>query len=62
MYNKNVLQRRFLMEYKGELISNQEAENREENYKKDKKLGSFMYFFEHKKQKLWRVLKNDDIN
>lgn len=44
----------FLLEYPGELITSEEGEARNEEYKK-RKLGSFLYYFPSAdgKQKLW---------
>ena len=37
----------FVVEYIGELISGSEARSREDEYKKDPNVGSFMFFFSH---------------
>jgi SET domain-containing protein len=44
----------FICEYRGELISNHEAQCREESSDHN---GCYMYFFEYKSKKLWYVLK-----
>uniref|UniRef100_A0A915DFH0 [histone H4]-lysine(20) N-methyltransferase n=1 Tax=Ditylenchus dipsaci TaxID=166011 RepID=A0A915DFH0_9BILA len=38
----------FVVEYKGEIISYKEAKIREDEYGKDSKIGSYMYFFRHR--------------
>ena len=40
-------------EYSGELISYEEAKNREEEYGKDTSIGCYMYYFKYKTKKLW---------
>ncbi|KAL3317421.1 SET domain containing (Lysine methyltransferase) 8 [Cichlidogyrus casuarinus] len=35
----------FVVEYAGELVSDKEAKDREEKYKKDPSIGSYMFFF-----------------
>ena len=42
----------FLLEYPGELVSDKEGENRHLDYGR-RSLGSFLYFFEDGKKKLW---------
>jgi hypothetical protein len=42
----------FLLEYKGDLISENEAFSRELEYANDN-LGCFMYYFCHEGQQLW---------
>jgi SET domain-containing protein len=44
----------FLMIYKGQLISCDEATQREKNYRRQK-LGCFMYYFKHKGKEMWLV-------
>ena len=44
-----------LCEYSGELISHAEALQREGTYEKDSTLGCYLYFFQHKRTKLWYV-------
>ena len=41
----------FLLEYKGELISQEEGERREEEY--DESLGSFIFFFTMGRKTMW---------
>ena len=41
----------FLLHYKGELISEEEGNKREQNY--PKKAGRFMFFFVHNGKSLW---------
>ena len=41
----------FLLEYKGELISQEEGERREEEY--DESLGSFIFFFKMGRKTMW---------
>ena len=42
----------FLLEYRGELISKQNGEEREEAYKKERR-GCFLYFFKSGSRNLW---------
>ena len=42
-----------LCEYSGELISHAEALKRESTYEKDPSIGCYLYFFQHKQNKLW---------
>ena len=42
-------------EYSGELISLEEAREREVEYGKDPSVGCYMYYFSHKSNKLWQV-------
>lgn len=42
-------------EYSGELISQEEARHREDEYTKDSKIGCYMYYFEYKSKRLWSV-------
>ena len=42
-------------EYSGELISLEEAREREAEYGKDPSVGCYMYYFSHKSNKLWQV-------
>ena len=43
----------FLCEYKGEMISYNEARKREKEYSKDPSIGCFMYYFEWRNKKMW---------
>ncbi|XP_028417446.1 histone-lysine N-methyltransferase set-1-like [Dendronephthya gigantea] len=47
----------FLLEYKGELISQEEGYIREKNYPDD--LGSFLFFFQQGNASLWYVQANN---
>ena len=40
-------------EYSGELISQDEARRREDEYAKDSKIGCYMYYFEYKGKRWW---------
>lgn len=42
-----------ICEYSGDLITEKEAEKREEEYLKDPAVGCYMYFFMHKSKKWW---------
>lgn len=42
-----------LCEYAGELLSHEEAIEREHTYEDDPNIGSYMYFFKYKSRKLW---------
>ena len=44
----------FLLEYAGDLVSEEEGEKRHEEYG-TRGLGSFLYFFQDGRKKLWRV-------
>ena len=41
----------FLLQYRGEIITHEEGEHRQENYPVDK--GSFLFFFQDKGGKYW---------
>ena len=43
----------FVCEYAGELIPEEEAVLREEEYLKDTSVGCYMFFFQHKSNKWW---------
>lgn len=43
----------FVVEYIGELIDQNEADNREERYMKNVNFGCYMYYFRHKEQQWW---------
>ena len=43
----------FVVEYKGDIISNKEAKQRESVYSMDPRYGCYMYYFEYKNRKLW---------
>ena len=43
----------FVCEYAGELISIKEAKQREEDYAKDEKIGSYMYYIQYNEKKYW---------
>lgn len=51
MCEKEFQQGDFLLEYRGELLSLQEGEKREEEYPEDK--GSFLFFFQHDGKVKW---------
>jgi SET domain-containing protein len=52
VFTKNEISRGdFLLEYRGELINEEEGQKRERNY--DEEFGSFMYFFQYMGKKLW---------
>ena len=42
----------FVCEYSGELLTYQQAKEREK-YQKRQSVGSFMYYFTHKGKKIW---------
>ena len=42
-----------ICEYSGELISYEEAKEREEQYQENPSVGCYMYYFEYKNKKLW---------
>lgn len=42
-------------EYSGELITHEQAKEREEKYTQDSSVGCYMYYFEYKNEKLWSV-------
>ena len=44
-----------LCEYSGELITLQNAEDREGIYCKDESVGCYMYYFKYKNKRLWYV-------
>ena len=46
----------FLTEYEGELISDEEGKRRFNAYRR--RLGSFIFFFNYKRKKMWLVLDN----
>lgn len=43
----------FVIEYVGDLIDQEEAEQREALYSHDVKFGCYMYYFKHKEQQWW---------
>lgn len=43
----------FVVEYIGDLISMQEANDRETNYSADDNMGCYMYYFKHNEQPYW---------
>lgn len=43
----------FVVEYIGDLIEQNEADRREEEYAKDINFGCYMYYFKHKEQQWW---------
>ena len=45
----------YICEYSGELITFQEAQQRESIYSKDCDIGCYMYYFEYKNVKYWLV-------
>lgn len=45
----------FLCEYSGELITETDADEREQAYLKDPAMGCYMYFFQHRSKKWWYV-------
>ncbi len=46
----------FVVEYAGDLIDRKTAKSREEKYKKNSKIGCYMYYFSHKNMNYWYVL------
>lgn len=46
----------FVCEYAGDLISIEEAKAREAQYKEDPSIGSYLYFFKYRNQRLWYVI------
>lgn len=46
----------FIVEYAGDLISIDEAKEREANYAKDPTKGCYMYYFSFKNKKYWYML------
>ncbi|KAH7731415.1 Protein set-1 [Aphelenchoides avenae] len=49
--NRSFLKNEFVCEYKGEILSYEEAKEREKEYAKDAEIGSYMYFFKHRGQR-----------
>ena len=45
----------FLLEYRGDLITESEGKKREKQYDKAKE-GSYLFFFQNKDKKLWFVI------
>ena len=43
----------FVVEYTGELIDVEEAEERERAYSADETIGCYMFFFDYKNTKYW---------
>ena len=43
----------FVVEYRGKLLSLQEAKKIEADYQNDHRRGSYMFFFTHGEQKYW---------
>ncbi len=46
----------FLCEYSGELITEKEAKEREQEYSEDATVGCYVYYFSHKSSRWWYVL------
>ena len=46
----------FVVEYAGELINITTANQREDLYERDEKVGCYMYYFSHKGKHYWYVL------
>jgi hypothetical protein len=45
----------FVVEYAGRLLDDKKARNKERMYAEDSDVGCYMFFFEHRNEKLWYV-------
>jgi [histone H4]-lysine20 N-methyltransferase SETD8 len=52
---RNFSRGEFVIEYIGDLISMQEANERESRYAADDNTGCYMYYFKHNEQQYWYV-------
>jgi SET domain len=50
---RNFQRGEFVIEYKGDLISMSEANEREQRYAADDNTGCYMYYFKHNEQQYW---------
>jgi SET domain-containing protein len=50
----NIEKGRLIVHYEGELLTNEEGERRHAKYSTQD--GSFLFFFSHKRNKLWYVI------
>ena len=48
---KKIARNDFVLEYKGDLLDNKSAKERESEYAKDESIGCFMYFFKYKEKR-----------